>query len=87
MNCKRCNRKPAKYLQLADVYTATSWSPSCGCGEEPMYYLEIGANTEDPRIVEHVKRKMWATPRLVLDLVHKIRELHPKLPHIEEIGA
>jgi hypothetical protein len=52
-----------------------------------MYHLDIGANTKDPRIVDHIKRKMWATPRLVLDLVHKIRDLHPDLTHLEEIGA
>jgi hypothetical protein len=85
MNCTRCKSKPAKYLQLANVYSASSWEPSCGCGEEPMYYLDIGNNTEDPHVVEHVSRKSWCRPSLIMDLVHKIRELHPTLPHLDQL--
>jgi len=49
--------KPSKYIQLPSI--SGCWEFSCGCGEEPFYYIEHKWGKDSA--LDHVGRKRWLT--------------------------
>lgn len=67
MKCARCENE-AVFIQINKVFDySTNWEPSCGCGEEPQYWL--GSGDHGAEAVAQVAKKEWSNHSRLTELV------------------